>query len=60
MEMESMRGIDSGRRPKAVRMAVAANAKPSKPPVTLSNTPSQTASRMMTLERAPRARRTAY
>ncbi len=60
MEIESMRGMDSGRRCKAVRIAVVANARPSSPPDTLSSRPSQTASRMTTLERAPRASRTAH
>ena len=36
----------------------AANARPSRPPATLSSRPSKTDSRMITLERAPRASRT--
>src|SRR5215472_7875265 len=39
-EIELMRGIDSGSRCNAVRMTVAANARPSTPPAMLSRRPS--------------------
>ncbi len=60
IEMESMRGIDSGRRRNAVRTATAANAKPSNPPAALSSRPSNTDPRIIAMEPAPRASRTAY
>ena len=59
-EIESTRGIDSGRRFRAVRIAIAAKARPSSPPATLSSKPSKIDSRRITPERAPRASRTAY
>jgi len=52
---ESMRGMGIGQEAAGGRMAVPANAKKKQAPVTLSNTPSQTASRDEMLERAPRA-----
>src|SRR5690348_10505942 len=58
--MASTRGMESGRRYKAARMAAAAKPRPSRPPAKLSSRPSRTAWRRITPERAPRARRTAY
>src|SRR5215469_11290188 len=59
-ETESMRGIESGTRRKEVRMAIAANPKPSRPPATLNSMPSTADSQMILVELAPIATRTAY
>src|SRR6516165_9921748 len=59
-ETELMRGMESGTNCKAVRMAIAANAKPSRPPATLSKTPSIADSQIILVELAPIAARTAY
>ena len=55
IEMESTRGMDSGSRCKAVRMATAANARPNSPPARLSSRPSQYDSRMITLAPRPKS-----
>ena len=60
MDMESMRGIDSGSSCKVTRIAAAANARPITLETTLNSKPSAADSRTMTVERAPRASRTAY
>ncbi len=60
IEIELTRGMESGRRCKAVRIIVAARARPSRPPGRLSRRLSKIDSRIMVLEPAPRARRRAY
>ncbi len=60
IETESMRGMESGIRRKVVRIAIAANIRPSRPPAMLSRSPSIKDSRMIRLELAPIATRTAY
>src|SRR5215469_10090269 len=60
IETESMRGRESGIRCKVLRIAIAANAKPSRPPAVLRRSPSTRDSRMMRLALAPIATRTAY
>src|SRR2546429_155778 len=56
-ETELMRGMDSGTKCKVVWMAIAADARPSRPPATLNSRPSTTDSRMILLELAPIATR---
>ncbi len=60
MVIESTRGMESGSRLSAVRITTAANANPTTPPARLISNPSQTDSRTIAPERAPRASRTAY